>query len=184
MPQQIRQKNGGTLTRPNKGETMNPNGRPKGTTSKKPKLKKLLKDLSAIMTTLTDREKLLVYQLYDIVENDLKFNNVSASINHLYFIESDFGIKIGISKNVSKRLEQIKVYAPQSKVLKIVKFAGNFENNIHKKFRHINIKNNNLIGIEWFDKSNDLLEFISEIDEVNDLHRFFNPKGNGQLILF
>jgi hypothetical protein len=184
MAKQVPGRNGGMIKRFEKGESGNFNGRPKGTISKKPKLKKLLKDLSAIMTTLTDREKLLAYQLYDIVENDLKFNNVSASINHLYFIESDFGIKIGISKNVSKRLEQIKNYAPNSKLIKIIKFAGNFENNIHKKFRHINIKKNNLIWIEWFDKSNDLLGFISEIDEVNDLHRFFNPKGNGQLILF
>ena len=89
-----------------KGIAPNPNGRPKGSISKKPKLKKLLKDLSAIMTTLTDREKHLAYQLYEIVDSDLKFNNVSASINHLYFIESDFGIKIGISKNVTKRIEQ------------------------------------------------------------------------------
>ena len=167
-----------------KGIAPNPTGRPKGTISKKPKLKKLLKDLSAIITTLTEREKYLAYQLYDIVESDLKFNNVSASITHLYFIESDFGIKIGISKNVSKRLEQIKKYAPNSKVIKTIKYAGNFETNLHKKFKHINIKNNNLIGIEWFDKSVDLLEFISEIDEVNDLHKYFNPKGVGQLLLF
>ena len=172
------------LTPFKKGECANPKGRPKGTTSKKPKLKKLLKDLSAIMTTLTDREKYLAYQLYDIIESDLKFNNVSASLNHLYFIESDFGIKIGISKNVSKRFEQIKKYAPSIKLIKIIKFAGNFEKNIHKKFKHINIKNNNLIGIEWFDKSVDLLEFISELDEVNDLHKYFNPKGVGQLLLF
>jgi hypothetical protein len=177
-------RNGGLIYRYEKGESGNPNGRPKGSTSKKPKLKKLISDLSCIMATLTDREKLLAYQLYDIAENDLKLNNVSSSINHLYFVESDFGIKIGISKNVSKRLEQIRCYAPNSKLIKIVKFGGNFENNIHKKFKHINIKNNNLIGIEWFDKSIDLIEFISEIDEVNDLHKFFNPKGNGQLILF
>ena len=87
-----------------KGKSGNLNGRPKGTISKKPKLNKLIKDLAAIMTTLTDREKHLAYQLYDIVENDLKLNNVSTSINHLYFIESDFGIKIGISKNVTKRI--------------------------------------------------------------------------------
>lgn len=184
MSRAIQGKNGGTLFVPNKGHTHNPNGRPKGSISKKPKLKKLLKDLSAIMTTLTDREKHLAYQLYEIVESDLKFNNVSASINHLYFIESDFGIKIGISKNVTKRIEQIRNYAPSAKLIKTIKFAGNFERNLHKRFRHINIKNNNTIGIEWFDKSIDLIEFISEIDEVNDLHKYFNPKGNGQLLLF
>jgi len=184
MANQVPARNGGTLTRPNKGETMNPNGRPKGSFSKKPKLKKLLKDLSAIMTTLTDREKHLAYQLYDIVESDYNFNNVSSSINHLYFIESDFGIKIGKSKDVNKRLKQIQAYAPSAKLIKIIKYAGKFENDIHNKFKHINIKNNNTIGIEWFDKSIDLIEFISEIDEVNELHKYFNAKGNGQLLMF
>jgi len=167
-----------------KGQVANPSGRPKGSISKKPKLHKLLKDLSAIMTTLTDREKYIAYQLYDIVQNDIKLNNVSSSMNHLYFIESDFGIKIGVSKNVNKRIEQIKNYAPSAKLIKTIRYAGNFENDLHKRFKHINIKNNNTIGIEWFDKSNDLIEFISEIDEVNDLHNYFNPKGNGQLLIF
>jgi len=167
-----------------KGMIANPKGRPKGTISKKPKLKKLLKDLASIMDTLTEREKHLAYQLYEIVENDLMFNNVSSSVNHLYFIESDFGIKIGISKNVENRLNQIKSYAQSSKILKVIKYGGNFENDIHKKFKYINIKNNHTIGIEWFNKSNDLLEFINEIDEVNDLHKYFNPKGSGQLLLF
>ena len=58
-----------------------------------------------------------------------------------------------------------------------------FENDLHKRFKHINIKNNNTIGIEWFDKSIDLIEFISEIDEINDLHKYFNPKANGQILI-
>jgi hypothetical protein len=172
------------LTPFKKGNVANPNGRPKGSISKKPKLNKLLKDLAAIITTLTDREKHLAYQLYDIVEGDLKLNNVSSSINHLYFIEADFGIKIGRSKNVVKRIEQIRNYAPSAKLIKTIRFGGNFESDLHKRFKHINIKNNNTIGIEWFDKSTDLIEFISEIDEVNDLHNYFNPKGNGQLLIF
>ena len=184
MPNQKNAKNGGTLKSYPKGISGNPNGRPKGTFSKKPKLKKLLKDLSAIMTTLTDREKHLAYQLYDIVVSDYNFNNVSSSINHLYFIESDFGIKIGKSKDVNKRLKQIQVYAPLAKLIKIIKYAGKFESDIHNKFKHINIKNKNTIGIEWFDKSIDLIEFISEIDEVNELHKYFNAKGNGQLLMF
>ena len=167
-----------------KGESGNPNGRPKGTVSKKPKLKKLLKDLASIMDVLTEREKAIAYQLYEIVENDLNLNNISSSVNHLYFVESDFGIKIGVSKNVQNRLKQIQLYAESAKILKVVKYAGNFEINIHKKFEYINIKNNHLIGIEWFSKSNDLIEFISEIDKVNDLHRYFNPKGTGQLLMF
>lgn len=47
MAKQVPARNGGTLTRPDKGETMNPNGRPK----KLPNLDKLLADI------LGDEEK-------------------------------------------------------------------------------------------------------------------------------
>jgi hypothetical protein len=184
MPIIVEGKYGGKLVQYEKGESGNPNGRPKGTISKKPKLKKLIKDLAAIMDTLSEREKNLAYQLYQIVEEDIRLSNISSSVSHLYFIESDFGIKIGISKKVDDRLRTIKRYAQSAKILKLIKYAGNFELNIHKKFDHINIKNNHIIGIEWFSKTNDLLDFIDEIDEVNDLHRYFNPKGSGQLLMF
>jgi hypothetical protein len=48
----------------------------------------------------------------------------------------------------------------------------------------LNIKNDGIIGIEWFLKSNELIEFIDSIENIEDLHRFFKPKGNGQLILY
>ena len=167
-----------------KGLSGNLNGRPKGTFTKKHKLKKLIKDISEIINTLTDREKLIAYQLYEIAENDININNVSSSVLHLYFIESEFGIKIGRSKNVENRLKQIKLYAESSKIIKTINFAGNFESDIHNKFKDINIKNNQTIGIEWFNKSVDLLDFIDDLDCVNDLHKYFNPKGIGQTLLF
>jgi len=160
-------------------------GRPKGisTAKRKQNLKKLIKDLSVIMDTLTVREKLIAYQLYEIVENDLA-TSISSSVDHLYFMESEFGIKIGKSKNPDNRLKQVKIYAPSTKLIKVIKYAGNFEIDVHNKFSHINIKNNPIIGIEWFLKSDDLYSFILENDKVNDMHKYFNPKGNGQIKLF
>lgn len=168
-----------------KGQSGNLKGRPKGTVSKKKQLLKLIKDLAQISDKITEREKMLVYQLYEIVEGDINnSNSISSSINHLYFMESEFGIKIGISKDVNNRLKQIKVYAPSTKIIKIIEYAGKFESNIHKKFESINIKNNPIIGIEWFFKTDDLMSFIDEIENINDMHKYFNPKGNGQLKLF
>jgi hypothetical protein len=168
-----------------KGESGNLKGRPKGTVSKKNKLLKLIKDLAKISENLTEREKMLVYQLYEIIEGDIyNSSSISSSANHLYFMESEFGIKIGVSKNVNNRLKQIKVYAPSAKIIKIINYAGKFESNIHKKFESVNIKNNPIIGIEWFLKSDDLMSFIEELQNINDMHKYFNPKGSGQLILF
>jgi hypothetical protein len=167
-----------------KGQSGNPAGRPKGAKSKKPKLKKLIKDLSSIIDKITDREKMLVYQLYDIAVADLDLNHISSSVEHLYFIESEFGIKIGKSKNVSNRLNQIKMYAPSSSLLKIINNAGAYESDLHRKFRYCNIMNNPKIGIEWFYKNDDLLSFIMEIHNVQDLQNNFNPKKAGQLLLF
>ena len=168
-----------------KGQSGNLKGRPKGTYSKKKELKKLLCDLALITDKVTSREKMLVYQLYNIVEGDLNLSkSISSSVIHLYFIESEFGIKIGVSTNPNNRLQQIRNYAPSSKILKVIEYAGNFEKDIHKKFEHINIKNMPNLGIEWFNKSDDLKAFIDEIENINDLHKFFNPKGEGQMTMF
>lgn len=168
-----------------KGQSGNLNGRPKGTFSKKKKLINLLKHLSQLTDKIGDREKMLVYQLYEIVEGDINLSlSISSSVDHLYFMESEFGIKIGVSKNPNKRLNQIKLYAPSTNILKVIQYAGKFEKDIHKKFKYLNIKNTPNLGIEWFVKSDDLLAFIDEIETLNDLHKYFNPKGNGQLKMF
>jgi hypothetical protein len=159
-------------------------GRPKGV-GKKKKLITLLKHLSQLTDKISDREKMLVYQLYEIVEGDINASlSISSSVDHLYFMESEFGIKIGVSKHPNKRLGQIKMYAPSTNILKVIQFAGKFEKDIHKKFEYLNIKNTPNLGIEWFVKSDDLLAFIDEIETLNDFHKYFNPKGNGQLKMF
>jgi len=182
---QIKGRNGGTLNRFKKGDpSPNPNGRPKGV-SKKTKLGKLIKDISSLYPSLTNREKALAYQLYEIAFSDLlNPENVNSGIDHLYFMESEIGIKIGRSKNVEKRIEAIRKYSPSVKIIKVIGFAGSFEGNLHKKFRHINIKGNIEIGTEWFYKKNELMEIISELSSVNDLASMFGGKEVGQLLLF
>lgn len=155
-----------------------------GFASKKKRLIKLIKDISSIQTKLTEREKLIAYQLYNIAKQDATINSISSSINHLYFIESNFGIKIGISKDVESRLKQIQNYASDAKIIKIINFGGNFEKDLHRKFRFFNITNNKEIGIEWFNKHDDIYSFIESINTVDDMHKYFNPKGSGQLYLF
>lgn len=168
-----------------KGQSGNLKGRPKGTVSKKKQLTKLIKDLAMMTDKITDREKLLVYQLYEIVQGDLSMStSISSSVDHLYFMESEFGIKVGISKDPNNRLQQVKNYAPSSKLLKVIQYAGKFEKDIHRKFDHININNNPIIGTEWFLKSDDLYSFIHEVETIHDLHRYFNPKGLGQIKMF
>ena len=174
-------KNGGKLK---SGNTSGNVGRPKGS-GRKGKLLNLLKHLAQLTDKIGDREKMLVYQLYEIVEGDINVgSSISSSVDHLYFMESEFGIKIGVSKHPNKRLVQIKMYAPSTNILKVIQFAGKFEKDIHKKFEYLNIKNTPNLGIEWFVKSDDLLAFVDEIETLNDLHKYFNPKGNGQLKMF
>lgn len=185
MANQVPAKNGGTLTRPNKGETMNPNGRPKGA-AKKTKLKNLLQDLIKLRnsTNITDNVKKAAYNLYEIVISDIAINEVTDSVFHLYFIESEFGIKVGISKDVENRLKQIRAYAPSAKIVKVIKYGGNFEKAIHGKFRYLNIRGNNQIGIEWFTKNDDLFSFIEQVNTAKDLAKIFGKFTGHQLSLF
>ena len=161
-------------------------GRPKGRKNKKAALKKLIIDIEAInkSSVLSDSQLKVIYQLYQVTTSDYCCNITTTTIKHLYFIESDFGIKIGVSKNVDKRLGNIKEYAPSSVLLKIIPFGGNFEKNLHNKFKKQNIRNNPVYGVEWFYKNEDLIHFISSINEALDLAGIFGSKDIGQLRLF
>ena len=132
------------------------NGRRKGSKNRGSSLKKIILDISKISKNITNSQLHLLYQLYKISISDYVCNVTTTNIQHLYFIESDFGIKIGVSKDVNKRLQQIKNYAPSSIILKQIDFAANFETKLHKKFKRQNIKNNPIYGIEWFYKTDDL----------------------------
>ena len=165
-----------------KGKSGNPNGRPKGQTKKK-SLKKLILDIVSIKQNggLSDAQLKIVYELYQVAISDYVCDVATTTIQHLYFIESDFGIKIGISRNLNERLRQIKNYAPSSRILKVVPYGGNFERKLHIKFKKQNIKNNPLYGIEWFYKNDDLIAFIEDIDDVKDLCNIFGSDKIGQL---
>ena len=168
----IKQPNGGWIQRFEKGVSGNPNGRPKGK-SKRKQLELLINDIVNIHNgKISNFRKKVIYNLYEIVLADIATNCVTDDIQHLYFIESDFGIKIGISKNVEKRYLQIKNY------------AGNFEKNIHDKFKHLNIKDNPEIGIEWFSKDISLYNFIDDISTSKQLSKMFGTFTEFQLSLF
>lgn len=177
-------KNGGMIQSFPKGYCGNPNGRPKGK-SKKKQLELLINDIVNIHNgKISNFRKKVIYNLYEIVLADIATNCVTDDIQHLYFIESDFGIKIGISKNVEKRYLQIKNYAGDIKVLKVINYAGNFEKNIHDKFKHLNIKDNHEIGIEWFSKDISLYNFIDDISTSKQLSKMFGTFTEFQLSLF
>jgi hypothetical protein len=160
------------------------NGRPVGSKSKLVQLRKLIKDIIHIHNgEVNDYTKKLIYQLYEVAMSDMSVQFVSDVVSDLYFMESDFGIKIGVSKNVNVRLKQLQSYAPSCEILKVVKNAGCFEKTLHKYFKSQNIRNNPTYGVEWFYKNDDLLEFIESINTPIDLVNKFGGKGIKQLTI-
>jgi hypothetical protein len=113
--------------------------------------------------------------------SDASVNYISDVVTDLYFIESDFGIKIGISKSVTTRLKQIQAYAPSAKILKVIKNAGSFEKTLHRHFRKQNIKNNPIYGVEWFYHNDDLIHFIESVNTPIDLVNKFGSNNIKQL---
>lgn len=168
-----------------KGEIKNPNGRPKGSKGKKQRFKILLDDIISIHNcNFSEVTKKLMYNIYEIVVSDMAINQATQTINHLYFIESEYGVKIGISKDVETRFQQIKSYCKNAKVIKVISYAGNFEKLLHKKFKHLNIKDNKQIGTEWFLKNDELNSFIEKINKAKDLAEIFGKFTKHQLSLF
>lgn len=75
MAKQVPARNGGTLTRPDKGETMNPNGRPKDSISLKTILNKILDGEITIEDAgqrrkITRREMMLLKVANDAVNDE------------------------------------------------------------------------------------------------------------------
>jgi hypothetical protein len=170
------------LIPPKRGEVRNPNGRPKGAKNKVTQLRKLIKDIIHIHNSeVNDYTKRLIYQLYEVAISDASINYISDVVSDLYFIESDFGIKIGVSKSVTTRLKQIQAYAPSAKISKVIKNAGSFEKTLHRHFRKQNIKNNPLYGVEWFYKNDDLVDFIGSVNTPIDLVNKFGSNNIKQL---
>lgn len=165
-------------------QNINLNGRPKGK-SKRTYLKELIKDIIHLYRReVNPYTKKLIYDLYEMSISDYSNNIINDNITNLYFMESDFGIKIGVSKNVKIRLKQIQAYAPSTYIIKVIKFGGNYEKLLHKKYKKQNIKNNPLYGIEWFYKNEDLCSFINETNSILDLANHFNHTIPKQLQLF
>jgi len=81
------QQQGGALYRPAKGETANPNGRPKGIKSFKRILKELLKsevkaeDLQGVFVQLTAKEAATLLLVKDAVNENLEANTRMKALN-------------------------------------------------------------------------------------------------------
>ena len=61
--------------------------------------------------------------------------------------------KIGISKNVKTRLNQIKTGNPFAEIVNIYvteNFTHSIESNLHRKFEDKRVKDDNSAGKEWF----------------------------------
>jgi hypothetical protein len=181
----------GKKTRFTSGYQPKSNGRPK---SNRIELRRLLNELKYEYQDkrITPLIKKMIYDLYSISLSDFDLDGLSSlttSDKHLYFFKSDMigGIKIGVSKNVDKRLIQIKEYAKDAELIKYIPYCSEFENNIHKKYKHINIKGNG-IGIEWFKSTPDLFLWIQGVNSIDDLANqfgsFSTKKICNQLALF
>lgn len=80
---------------------------------------------------------------------------------YVYFIkEAAMGsIKIGISRNVAKRMSELQRVIPQ-KLECLGCIEGNHmkEKNLHKQFSHLKIRG------EWFKPDQELLDFLDQIN--------------------
>ena len=75
MAKQVPARNGGTLTRPDKGETMNPDGRPPGSISFKAIAERLLDgkitiEQAGVLKQITRREKMILNVINDAVNDE------------------------------------------------------------------------------------------------------------------
>ena len=92
---------------------------------------------------------------------NLKTKNIDG---YVYFFESSLTklIKIGFTKNVSKRKKQIE--AMQGGPVNVLKTLFTYHRNekyLHEKFSHLKTHG------EWFAPDPELLTFIKELTELN-----------------
>lgn len=87
----------------------------------------------------------------------------------LYFLETECAerhIKIGISSNVSWRIDQMQGCCPyRIRLIKRVPGAAHMEKGLHRKFAA-----DRLIG-EWFRRTPELLALINSMDGFDDVER-------------
>lgn len=166
-----------------KGEVRNPNGRPKGAKNKTTQLKRLLKDLANVSKKLDGNAKQLAYDLYDVALSDYITGEYRAVSDHLYFIDSAECIKIGRSHSVGTRLKQIKKYAPDAEMIRVIPNAGAYEKSLHKRLDRHNVRDMESWGTEWFNKTEEVLTLIADIQTIEDLHYLFGSKEMGQVEL-
>jgi hypothetical protein len=85
----------------------------------------------------------------------------------LYFLYSDTGlIKIGISNDVDRRVKEVaRLVKSNLQIVKVLKDSSQYEKTLHQIFSDINIPYMN--QTEWFHPTQDLMSFISKLNEKN-----------------
>lgn len=89
-------------------------------------------------------------------------------MRNVYFLQSSDGpIKIGLTWNVNKRVDQIQISTPaELRILGVIPGEMALESEIHKKFEHLKIKG------EWFKPGQDLLDFIANnVQDIPNLEK-------------
>jgi hypothetical protein len=80
-----------------------------------------------------------------------------AGTNRVYFIEMNDFIKIGFTRNLSRRLEDLSLGHPyEIRLLHDIPGTFDTETDMHRRFKHLHVRG------EWFKKDADVLEFIEQ----------------------
>ncbi len=110
----------------------------------------------------------------------LDYDPVFTSDQHVYFIhdESNSMVKIGISNDISSRIDAIrKQYRTgRLKLVAVIARGGiEIERTLHEKFHHINVREEGK-GREWFKMTKELEGFIGEMNEYAFKSEFLKEK--------
>jgi len=98
------------------------------------------------------------FNLFDDDNNEI--NNYSEPIYTIYFIQSenDGAIKIGITKDIKKRLKALQTSNPYKlNLLYSINGGKSLEDNLHNKFKQYRLNG------EWFEPAQEILDYIEEL---------------------
>ncbi|MFS1901562.1 GIY-YIG nuclease family protein [Vibrio lentus] len=114
----------------------------------------------------------------DYVAARLNYSLSLTDEQHVYFVlDHDSQIvKIGITKQVSSRLEAIKreYRTGELSLLALINGAGRaIEDKLHRKFASIQVKTKGK-GKEWFHYNDEIKSFISEVNNQSGMLSFFH----------
>lgn len=102
--------------------------------------------------------KILNYQKY----RQKKYSNERDDENYdsngyVYFAGNKERIKIGFSHNPWARIRELKTAFPEMEIIATLKNTKEYENELHNKFKHLNISR------EWFKREKEIDDFINTV---------------------